>query len=321
MLSNKLILEPFICWEHGENYPFSACMKKLMECLGGDISFYTYDFFAGLSGDDFVMCYGNNGRFNDCISVCEDTESFLNRTFGRIGLAFEYLPNEKWIKDTERLKRKIRNFIDRGVPILTKGEGEDTNFNLLFAYDENGDVFSISCGDPSYNRVCKLQETQINFIFIDSLPVIRDVRAVYRESILQIPVIMRGQTKNGVTFGANAYRNWADDIEYGRYAQYTSESFDKWKDWCIYVCNLATNARHGWDFIAKAYVNNTDMPNILHLIRLLDRNEDIWRNELEKNGFGFNVTLENLQDASKCEDIAKAIRKLAQANEEIIKLF
>ena len=74
-------------------------------------------------------------------------------------------------------------------------------------------------------------------------------------------------------------------------------------------------------FIAKAYVSNTDMPNILHLIRLLDRNEDIWRNELEKNGFGFNVTLENLQDEAKCIQIANAIRKLAQSNEEIMQLF
>lgn len=321
MMSNKLDLGPFICWEHGENYPFSACMKKLMACLGGDTSFYTYGFFAGLSGDDFVMCYGDNGRFNDCVSVCEDAESFLQRTLGRIGLAFAYLPKEKWMQDTEYLKGKIRDFIDRGLPVLTKNAGEDANFNLLFAYEENGEVFSISCGDPSQDKACKLQETQIDFIFIDSLPVIRDVPAVYRESILQLPVLMRGQTKNGVSFGANAYRNWADDIERGRYAQYTAESFDPWKDWCIYICNLATNARHGWDFIAKAYVHNTDMPNILHLIRLLDRNDGIWKNELEKNGFGFNVTLENLQDAGKCAGIVKAIRRLAQANEEILSLF
>ena len=207
------------------------------------------------------------------------------------------------------------------MPVLVKGEGEDSNFSLLYEYDEAGDVFSVSCGDPSYNRICRLQDEHISFIFIDSLPVIRDIRTIYRESILQIPVLMQAQTKNGVSFGANAYRNWADDIERGRYAQYTPESFDQWKDWCIYVCNLATNARHGWDFIAKAYVSNTDMPNILHLIRLLDRNEDIWRNELEKNGVGFNVTLENLQDASKCRAAAIAIRKLAQANDEIMQLF
>lgn len=321
MISNKLIMEPFICWEHGENYPFSACMKKLMECLNGDLSFYTYDFFAGLSGDDFVMCYGNNGRFNDCVSVCEDTKSFLDRTFGRIGLQFEYLPVEQWRKDPDNLKRKVREFIDRGVPVLVKSEGADANYSLLFEYNENGDVFSVSCGDPAYNKVCQLPEENINFIFIDNLPVIRDIRAVYRESILQIPVLMRSSTKNGVTFGADAYRKWADDLEKGRYAQYTSESFDQWRDWCIYVCNLATNARHGWDFIAKAYVSNTDIPNILHLIRLLDRNEDIWRNELEKNGVGFNVTLENLQDATKCKVAAMAIRKLAKANDEIIQLF
>ncbi len=56
----------------GEYYPFSACMRKLMACLGGDPSLYTYEFFAGISGDDFVFAYGDNRAFNDCVSVYED---------------------------------------------------------------------------------------------------------------------------------------------------------------------------------------------------------------------------------------------------------
>ena len=56
MDASRIALSPFIAWEHGENFTFSACMKKLMECLGGDQTLYTYGFFAGLSGDDFVMC-------------------------------------------------------------------------------------------------------------------------------------------------------------------------------------------------------------------------------------------------------------------------
>jgi len=60
MSVNKLNLGQFIHWDWGQNYPFNACMAKLMECLGGDIALYTYDFFAGISGDDFVMCYGDN---------------------------------------------------------------------------------------------------------------------------------------------------------------------------------------------------------------------------------------------------------------------
>ncbi len=33
MVQNAMELGTFIHWVHGENYPFSACMKKLMEIL------------------------------------------------------------------------------------------------------------------------------------------------------------------------------------------------------------------------------------------------------------------------------------------------
>lgn len=36
MDASQIALSPFIAWEHGENFTFSACMKKLMECLDGD---------------------------------------------------------------------------------------------------------------------------------------------------------------------------------------------------------------------------------------------------------------------------------------------
>ena len=34
MRANKLELGQFIHWDWGQNYPFNACMAKLMECLG-----------------------------------------------------------------------------------------------------------------------------------------------------------------------------------------------------------------------------------------------------------------------------------------------
>lgn len=42
MSIHKLELGQFIHWDWGQNYPFSACMAKLMECLGGDTSLYSY---------------------------------------------------------------------------------------------------------------------------------------------------------------------------------------------------------------------------------------------------------------------------------------
>ena len=131
---------------------------------------------------------------------------------------------------------------------------------------------------------------------------------------------MQSKTEAGVVFGASAYQSWAEDMENGRYDKCTKESFESWRDWCIYVCNLATNARHGWDFIAKAYINNPDMPNILHLIALLERNTDLW-NELEAKGYGFNITLENLQNGEKRADAAETIRKIIPVNQSIMKLL
>ncbi len=321
MTQNTIDLGTFITWERGENYPFSACMKKLMELLGGDRQLYTYGFFAGLSGDDFIMCYGNNGLYNDCISVCEEAETFLKRTFGRIGLRYELASPAQWKQNPEALKEKLRGFIDRGIPVLVKGVNEKgMNFDLAFAYEEGGDVFSVTCGDPKYNQPYRLAESSCTFIFIDSLPQIEDIAQVYRESMLQIPQLMRARTAAGVDFGAAAYRRWADDLENGRYESLTPEEFESWGDWCVFVCNLATNARHGADFLARAYVYNPDMPGILRFLALLDRNEDYWR-EMENLGTGLNVTLDALQDQDKRRETVRIIRKFIPLNEEMMQHF
>ena len=88
MSANQLELGQFIHWDWGQNYPFNACMAKLIECLGGDTSLYTYEFFAGLGGDDYVMCYADNEKYNDCVSVCYDNEAFLAQVCGMIGLEY-----------------------------------------------------------------------------------------------------------------------------------------------------------------------------------------------------------------------------------------
>ncbi len=317
MTRNRIQLGNFIHWDWGENYPFSACMKKLMECLGGDPALYTYGFFAGLSGDDFVKCYGSNGRYNDCVSVCEDTETFLARTFGRIGLAYELALPAQWRQDPESLKEKLRSFIDRGIPVLAKDAyPKGGNFDLVFAYEESGGLFSVTCGDPSKDQTCRLAESESQFVFIDSLPRMGDIAQVYRESVLQIPQLMGAHTAAGVDFGAAAYRRWAEDLENGRYASLKPEEFESWGDWGVFVCNLATNARHGWDFLAKAYVYNPDMPGILRFLALLDRNEDLWR-ELEQLGAGLNVTLEALQNPDTRREAIGILRRFIPLNQQM----
>ncbi len=320
MQQRKLDLGPFIHWERGENYPFSACMAKLMACLGGDPSLYTYGFFAGISGDDFVFAYGDNRAFNDCVSVCENVTAFCARVFGRLSLDYTILTSDS---DRDALLGKIRDFLDRGIPVLVKSANHEAelgaNFNLVSGYE--GDVLTEEVGDPNWSHSYTLGELPAAYIFIDSLPQMDDLARVYRESVLQLPSLMRATAENDVTFGSAGLRRWADDIEGGRYDKYLTEAFEPWGNWSIYICNIATNARHGWDFLAKAYAANPDLPNILHLIALLDRNErDAWQ-PLEQLGMGFGIQPDVFADPEKKKTAAGILRNLAAYHEMMENLF
>lgn len=322
MGKGMLELGQFIHWDWGQNYPFGACIAKLMETLGGDTSLYTYEFFAGLAGDDFVMCYSDNENYNDCVSVCSDTEVFLSRVFGMIGLKYRLVKRANWTADAELYYSFVKQFIDRGIPVLCVGVGENTNYDLLTSYDDEVGKCHLSCGDDvNYGRDIMFREMGCDLIFIEHLPQIDNLAAIYRDAVMQIPALMQAEpTVNGVAFGAEAYRRWAADTKGGRYDRYTAETFKGWEHWCIYICNLATNGSHGESFLRHALELNPDMTFLPEVIALLHENEKVW-NELEALGGGFNCTLETLHDTKKRAAIADVILKLAETNEKIVKLI
>ena len=322
MNANKLNLGRFIHWDWGQNYPFGACMAKVMECLGGDVSLYTYDFFAGLAGDDFIMCYGDNGKYNDCVSVCMDNETFLARVCGMIGLEYRLVKHDEWKANADLYYGFVKQFIDRGIPVLCAGVGQNCNYELLTSYDDNPTLCRLSCGDDvQYGKDIPFGEIECDFVFIERLPQIAGLAAVYRNAVMQIPMRMTAEpTKDGVYYGAEAYRKWAADIRNGRYDRYTAETFDGWAHWGIYICNLATNAGHGDGFLRRALELNPELMFIPELITLFHENDNVW-DELESLGGGFNGTIEVLQNKTKAAAIADVIEKLAETNEKIVKLI
>lgn len=322
MNANKLELGQFIHWDWGQNYPFGACMAKLIECLGGDASLYTYDFFAGLAGDDFVMCYGDNEKCNDCVSVCVDTETFLARVCGMIGLEYRLVKRAEWMAEAELYYGFVKQFIDRGIPVLCSGVGENTNYDLLISYDDETTKCHLSCGDDmQYGTDIPFANIECDLIFMEYPPKIDSIVNLYRKAVIQIPALMTAEPiADGVYFGADAYRQWAKDTVNGRYDRYTAETFKSWNHWHIYICNLATNGGHGEAFLRRAFELNPDLTFIPELIALLHENDKVW-NALESFGGGFNCTLENLQNKTKTAVIAEAILKLAKTNEKIVELI
>ena len=320
MWANKLELGQFIHWNRGQNYPFSACMAKLMECLGGDTTLYTYDFFAGIAGDDFVMCYGDNEKYNDCVSVCTSTDAFLARVCGMIGLEYRLVKHDEWKADAQLYYGLLKQFIDQGIPVLCAGIGQNANYDLLISYDDETTKCHLSCGDDvQYGADIPFDKIECDFIFIQRLPEITDIAVVYRNAVMEIPALMTAKkTIDGVFFGADAYRNWAADITSGKYNRYTTENFENWQHWCIYICNLATNGGHGEGFLRRAYELNPDLAFVPDVISLFHENDKVWK-ELETMGAGFNCTLDTLHEKSKAMSIANVISRLAVTNDEIIR--
>ncbi len=323
MSKHKLNLGQFIRWDWGENYPFNACMGELERILNSPYqNRLDYGFFAGVSGDDFVMCYGNNGGVNDCVSVVCDCEPFLARVFGLIGQDYTLVKNADVTGNPDQTFARIRDSIDCGIPVLAKGPADNGNYSLIVSYDDDSSVCDFSCGDEvNYPCAKPLGDAGCDLIFIETLPEMPPEKEIYRTAVLQIPDLMTADpTERGVYFDASAYRRWAEDILDGRYDSYTGEGLSSWTDWCIYVCNLATNSRHGQAFLSRAQELNPDLTFIPELICLFDENTAVW-NELESIGAGFNVTPTALKNPVVREQTAAALERLAVTNGRIVELI
>lgn len=168
-----------------------------------------YGFFAGVPGDDFVMCYSNNG-----VSVVTECELFLKRVLGLIGQDCTLVKNADVMADFDQTFDNIRDSLDCGIPVPAKLPAEGGNFTLITSINDENGVCYFSCGDEANYPLTKpLKETGCDLTFIDTLPNLPPEKEVYRAAVLNLPALMTAEpTSRGVYFGAAAYRRWAEDI-------------------------------------------------------------------------------------------------------------
>jgi len=323
-------LYQFIHWDWGQNYPFNGCMAFTLECLGEDKDVYDYWFFAGVGGDNFTMCYGDNGFLNDCRSVCIDGFDFIEYVLGEIGYGYNYVTGEQINADKDKYVGMAMDYIDKGIPVLVKGafgEGEypwDANFTVLYSYSDFGGKLMATVGSgrdyPTYT-IDTTKEITDDWIFMGERINDPPLAQVYRNAVMKIPYwLTMPKDSNGVTFGAEAFRDWADDIENGRYDGLTSETFKQWDDYTIFVCNLATNSGGCQGFFQKAQELNPDLTFLSDVREQYRRTSDLW-NELEAVGGGFNITAETLQNTEKRGIIADKIREFADCMDEVVNIY
>ena len=157
-------IHQFIHWDWGQNYPFNGGMSFLLESVGENAEIYDYWFFSGISGDIFTMCYGNNGYFNDCVSVCSDGPEFIKSVFDKIGYDFQYVTSAEINRNKDKYLEKVIDYINKGIPVLQKGPVENANFDVIYEYDKNGRILSYMVGDETYKgKIEDVYKRQLEF--------------------------------------------------------------------------------------------------------------------------------------------------------------
>jgi len=161
-------------------------------------------------------------------------------------------------------------------------------------------------------------------LFIGSKVNARPLGDIYRSAVASLPAKLTLRTEN-LRFGAEAFEAWADEIEGGKFDDTAPEEFDGWKDYCVYVCNLATNGSCCHGFLDKAMELNPDLGFLSEVAERYKKMMRMWNDEdgkdLEALGGGFNISLETLKDKSARNKIAAKLREFAAAAGEAAEIL
>ena len=332
--SNNIIpiLHRLITDEHGENYWFNGCARYVMECLNEPD--YDYEFFAGLTGDVLAQHYCYDKFWGDGVdgyhAAAGDMEAYTEALFAKCGYAATYVPHKALQKNTEMYKQLTMAYIDKGVPVIMHG------YKVIVGYEESGNVLLVITGNNSepervpfaealgVKEFPWVNEKLFGWTFIGEKKESRDLAAVYREAIQNLPKLLTAKMSSGV-FGAAAFYAWADDIERGKFNGMKEEDFDGWSMHTSFVCAMATNGSCCHGFLKRAMELNPDMAWLEDISKLYKRTGEIWNNDngqdLEALGGGFNVTLAALQDVEKRTAIAAKIREAGACIDEVLRIL
>lgn len=245
---------------------------------------YSYSFFAGVGGDNFVQVYGQKGMYLDTVKA----------------------------------------YIDKGVPVLRRRSNSATgNYQLIVGYEENGRVLLYLDGDtPDPFRQDTEPEIQQDWVFIGAKKEEIPPAQIYQDAFARIASLLTSPDRAHCSFGPKAFLDWADDIEHGRFDGMTQEQFDQWKHYTISVCNFSTNfCGVSFDFLRRTAAA---VPELACLEEEYTRmNEQCGQiiGRLESLGGNFNATLAALQDREKRHDIAAELRRFAPLYENFAALI
>ena len=210
--------------DDSENSYFEGCCAATMKAIGASQE-YNYMFFNIVCGGLFTQTYnsstsaGFSGVFNPCL---------VEHVFDLCGYSYLYIDQQMIGQHYDLVMNTIKTAIDKGIPVMTAGVGNvqlndkfiDTlyEWSTIGGYDENDILYvNIYCRDivTDKNGYCTieggLKKSKGLYIIGEKYQDI-SISDCIKRSILSIPIFISLPPLDAVSFGQQAYYDWADGL-------------------------------------------------------------------------------------------------------------
>ncbi|MCL2137577.1 MAG: hypothetical protein FWH40_08720 [Coriobacteriia bacterium] len=316
-------IHPLIDSMAGQNYWLNGCLASLMECLGESPE-YDYWFFSGVTADSFTQMFSKDPAQTVLCYSDRFTESALQRAFAACGYSYEYIKGVRAPEGLKAYHQRIRQNIDRNIPVLTRIDDAFHSFAIICAYD-NSNFYTIS-GEETAPTIRQFDE----LVFVTEKHQQPSLAEAYRSAVLDIPNLVLRPATPGYSFGIEAFRDWAGsflDSTYDAYSDgdkiwftHPDPAFTCWNMHGTYLCMLGTNGCAA-SFLSQALALNADLGFINDLIPIFNKlAHEGFHTLLDMEG-GFGLQPKTIKNKVKMQAIADEISKLARYSEEIVEVF
>ena len=112
------------------------------------------------------------------------------------------------------------------------------SYCLIVGYENEGKLVKLLIEGTKTIDYSIVENNKLDLVFIGEKKYDVSLEQIYLQIIDKMHYWLTLPERNGMSFGAVAYRAWADDIISGRFE---AENFDLWGNYGVYVCLLYTS--------------------------------------------------------------------------------
>jgi hypothetical protein len=323
---SDLHFHPLLDKYKDQNYAFCGCMALMMQYLE-ESKDYSYWFFSGVSGDCFTQVYGQDiAKWYQCLSHACFDERLIKRVFDACGYDFTFVSAESFTANKEKYLQKVVSHIDRDLPVIAKGFSFPFGDKLCPVEEiscvvgyENGGQTLLYLPDTSATPTPFPLDIPYTLVFSEEKKKTPPLPEAYAQAIANIPLLNLASPRDGVSFGAHAFLDWADALENGKFDDIPVEGLGNWQHYGAYLCIIATNVSCP-HFLNRA---NELCPGIKELPAINEAMEKMRTHidELCSIEGGFGMEEHKLKDRELMQPVREIIRKYAGFYNELLSAF